>query len=79
MVLNSFVKVDVKRVNVSGNDPSEALHGLYIYNHVRENLKLDLSDRDAEAHFLKIIDLSLKSVLPKITEKFHNLSQALKI
>jgi hypothetical protein len=72
-------QVDVKRVNVSGNDPSEALHHLYIYKHVRENLKLDLSDKDAEEHLLKVIDLSLKSVLPKITEKFHRLSQTLKI
>jgi hypothetical protein len=50
-----------------------------LYKVVEKNFKLDLNDQEADEYILNVLNSSLTSLMPQITEKFHELAQSLKV
>ena len=49
-----------------------------LYRVVEKNFHLELNDQEADEFILGVINSSLSSLMPQITEKFHELAQSLK-
>lgn len=66
-MLNSLISAQLPHLT------TEALQ-----NVVTTNFKLDLNDHDANDYMIKLIDDTLTLLMPRVTEKFHELAQYVK-
>jgi phosphatidylinositol kinase/protein kinase (PI-3 family) len=49
-----------------------------IHKVIENNLKLELTDEEANEYIISLIKISLNSIMPTITDKFHTWAQIFK-